>query len=299
MSDLLFKGDRPELRNPLVIAAFSGWSDAGEAATSAVRFITRRWRSTPFAEVDAENYYDFTQQRPRVRVERGERVIDWPPNQFSARRREDGEQDLILLYGTEPHLSWRTYVDCVIELCREYEVSGFITLGALLAEVSHARAVRVTGSATEEELARRLSVGDVTAGRYQGPTGITGVLGQAIRDAGIPSASMWANIPFYVRRTPNPKGALALLQRLNDGLALGLTLHDLEVFAARFDAQVASDIAGNPEVAEYARRIEEQQTDDDTEEPTATAPEGLPDAKTMVDELEKFLREQRGEGTSS
>jgi len=295
MSDLRIN-DRPQLRQPLVIAAFSGWSDAGEAATSAVRFMVRRWRVPQFAEIDAENFYDFTQARPRVRLERGERVIDWPANAFSARRREEADRDLILLYGTEPHLSWRSYVDCVLEICRAYEVSGFLTLGALLAEVSHARTVRVTGSSQDEQLAHELGVG-TTAGRYQGPTGITGVLTQKIREAGIPSASMWANIPFYVRRSPNPKGALALLQRLNGALALGLTLHDLEVFAARFDAQVASDIAQNPEVAEYARRIEAQLPDEDDEEQAAPAQrEELPDAQTMVDELERFLREQRGEG---
>ncbi|MEX2228146.1 MAG: PAC2 family protein [Dehalococcoidia bacterium] len=291
MSDLVFS-DHPELRRPIVIAAFSGWSDAGEAATGAVRFMVRRWRTKPFAEIDAENFYDFTQSRPRVRLERGERVIDWPANQFSARRREGADRDLILLYGTEPHLAWRTYVDCVLELCRAYEVSGFITLGALLAEVSHARDVRVTGSAQEEQFGRELGLGQ-QIGRYQGPTGISGVLGQAIREAGIPSASFWANIPFYVRRSPNPKGSLAVLERLNSALSLELTLHDLEVFAARFDAQVASDIAQNPEIAEYARRIESQLTDDDDETPVRP-PEELPDAQTMVDELERFLREQRG-----
>jgi proteasome assembly chaperone (PAC2) family protein len=295
MSDLVFK-ERPELRRPLVIAAFSGWSDAGEAATSAVRFMVRRWRVQPFAEIDAENFYDFTQTRPRVRLERGERVLDWPPNQFWARRLEHADRDLILLSGTEPHLAWHTYVDCVLELCRAYDVSGFITLGALLAEVSHARTVRVTGSTPDEDLARRLSV-TTTPGRYQGPTGITGVLGQAVREAGIPTGSMWANIPFYVRRSPNPKGALALLQRVNDALELSLTLHDLEVFAARFDAQVASDIAQNPEVAEYARRVDAATDEDEDAADESTAPpaEELPDAQTMVDELERFLREQRGE----
>ncbi|MDA0365682.1 MAG: PAC2 family protein [Chloroflexi bacterium] len=293
MSDLVFN-ERPELRRPIVIAAFSGWSDAGEAATGAVRFMTRRWRTKPFAEIDAENFYDFTQTRPRVRLERGERVIDWPANHFFARRREGSDRDLILLSGTEPHLSWRTYVECVLELCREYDVSSFITLGALLAEVSHARDVRVTGSAQEEAFGRELGL-DQQVGRYQGPTGISGVLGQAIRDAGIPSASFWANIPFYVRRSPNPKGSLAVLERLNGALSLDLTLHDLEVFAARFDAQVASDIAQNPEIAEYARRIESQLPDDDDEDPEPVRPqEELPDAQTMVDELERYLREQRG-----
>ena len=297
MTDLVFNS-RPELRRPILVAAFSGWSDAGEAATGAARFILRRWRTTPFAEIDAENFYDFTQLRPRVRLERGERIIDWPANQFSARVREDADRDLIIFSGTEPHLAWRSYVDCILELCREYAVSGFITMGALLAEVSHARDVRETGSSLDEEFGRELGL-PTQAGRYQGPTGITGVLGQAVRQAGIPSASFWANIPFYVRRSPNPKGSLAVLGRINNALNLGLTLHDLEVFAARFDAQVASDIAQNPEIAEYARRIESQLSDDEDEDPIpAPEVEELPDAQSMVDELERFLREQRG-GESS
>jgi predicted ATP-grasp superfamily ATP-dependent carboligase len=293
MSDLRFK-DHPELRRPIVIAAFAGWSDAGEAATSSLRFMLRRWRLKPFADIDPEEYYDFTQARPIVRLEKGERVIDWPANQFSAYRREGEDHDVLLFHGIEPHTAWRSYVDCILEVCRQYDVSGFVMLGALLAEVSHARPVRVSGGATDDELARRLGLNASGGGRYQGPTGISGVLSHAIREAGIPSASIWANMPFYVQRSPNPKGALALLTRLNDGFDFDLTLHDLEVFAARFDAQVASDLQADPQVAEIVRRIEAMQDEEET--PPAPRVEELPDAKSMVDALERFLRQQRREG---
>ena len=296
MSDLEITR-RPELRRPLLIAAFTGWNDAGEAASAAVRFMHRRWRAEAIGKIDPEPFFDFTQSRPRVRLERGERVLDWPANVFSAKRLDGHDRDVIILAGTEPHLAWHGYVDAVLEVCRTFEVSGVLTLGALLAEVSHAKPVRLNASSADPDIASSLGVSPGLRSTYNGPTGIVGALGVALRDAGIPVGSLWANMPFYVQRTPNPKGTLALLTRLNAAFAFGLTLHDLEVFAARFEAQVAADIDGNPEVAAYARRAAEQDDNEDDEpEPEITLddpPEELPDAATMVDELERFLREQR------
>ncbi len=299
MSDLVISR-HPELRRPLLITAFTGWNDAGEAASAAVRFMHRRWRAEVIANIDPENYFDFTQARPRVRMERGERVLDWPSNVFSAKRLDGHERDVIILAGTEPHLAWHSYVDAVLEVCHTFNVSGVLTLGALLAEVSHAKPVRLNASSTNDELASALGVAPGLRSTYQGPTGIVGTLGLALREAGIPTASLWANMPFYVQRTPNPKGTLAILTRLNQGFGFDLTLHDLEVFAARFEAQVAADIDGNPEVAAYARRVADQEEDegdeDDDEETEITMEEPLeelPDAAEMVDELERFLREQR------
>ena len=287
----------PPLRRPLLIAAFTGWNDAGEAASAAVRFMHRRWRAETIANIDAENFYDFTQARPKVRLERGERVLDWPPNIISAKRLDNLDRDVILLAGTEPHLAWHAYVGAIFEVCRTFEVSGILTLGALLAEVSHARPVRVNGSASDPELARMLDAAPQTRSTYEGPTGIVGIINQLAREQSIPVGSLWANMPFYVQRTPNPKGTLALLERLNRALGFGLTLHDLEVFAARFEAQVATDIEGNAEVAAYARRVADQLEDEDEQAPAEPAPqEELPDAGVMVDELERFLREQRNEG---
>ncbi len=314
MSDLRITS-QPSLRRPILIAGFAGWNDAGEAASGAVRFIHRRWRCETIGEIDPEHFYDFTQVRPQVRLRGGERIIEWPPNTFSAKRVEHLDHDVILLQGIEPHLSWRTYIDTVLEVCRTFDVSGVVILGALLSEASHAKPVRVSGSATEPGLARRLGLDEQSRSTYQGPTGIVGILSQAVRDAGLPMASIWANIPFYIQRSPNPKGSLALLERINEGFGFDLTLHDLEVFAARFEAQVAADIETNPEVAEYARRVADQEDDDleedvgeDEEEDlrdeideAADAGAELPDAASMVDELERFLREQRrppGDGQS-
>lgn len=296
MSDLVFDR-RPELRRPLLIAAWSGWSDAGESATGAVRFVRRRWRETPFAHIDADPYYDFTQARPRVRLDGGQRVIDWPTNDFTAHHRDGDGPDIILMQATEPHLAWHAYAESFMELCKELDVSGLLTLGGLLAEVSHTRPVRVNGSSEDPTLRDLLDVGPRRGGGYEGPTGIITVVNNAARDAGLPTASMWASLPHYVNASPNPKATLALLERLNGAMKLGLRLHDLEVFVARFDAQVAEEVAKNPEMIDYARRIEETQGDDDEQpqrEPEPDPHEELPDAQSMVDELERFLREQRG-----
>ena len=289
---------QPHLRQPILIAGLAGWNDAGEAASSAVRFIQRRWRTDTIAEIDPEYFYDFTQMRPQVRLKDGERTVEWPPNVFSAKRVEHLDRDVILLSGVEPHLAWRSYVEAILDICDRFQVAGVILLGALLGEASHAKPVRVSGSATAEWLGDALSLGERTRSTYQGPTGIVGVLSTMLRDKGIPTASLWANIPFYVQRTPNPKGSLALLERLNSGFDLQLTLHDLEVFAARFEAQVAADIEQNPEVAEYARRVADavDEAEDESEVPDDALDdaEELPDAASMVEDLERFLREQRG-----
>ena len=297
MAHLVFE-ERQELDRPILIAAWSGWNDAGESATGAIRFMLRRWRAKAVARIDPEHFYDFTQARPKVKLENGERVLEWPQNNFSSRRREGDAHDLVLLEGVEPHLSWKEYSDTIMECCEALGVKTVITLGALLAEASHTRPIRVSGSSEDADLREQLGLEPPRATGYQGPTGIVGVLNNRLRDAGYRTASMWANVPHYVNASPNPKGALALLEQLNASLALDLSLHDLEVFAARFDAQVGAEIAKNPEMAEYARRIEEQLEEQEEAAETEDAPDGgasLPDAQDMVDELERFLREQRSD----
>ena len=291
MTHLVF-GERQELDRPILIAAWSGWNDAGESATGAIRFMLRRWRAKAVAHIDPEHFYDFTQARPTVRLQDGERVLEWPQNEFSPRKREGDARDLVLLLGIEPHLSWHAYADTILEFCQAFDINTVVTLGALLAEASHSRPIRVSGSSEDAALREQFGLDAPRAPGYQGPTGIVGVLNNRLRDAGFQTASMWANVPHYVNASPNPKGALALLEQLNGTLQLDLSLHDLEVFAARFDAQVGAEITKNPEMAEYARRIEEQEDAED-EDGAGAEPADLPDAQDMVDELERFLREQR------
>lgn len=291
MSDLRIL-EANQSRRPILVAAWAGWNDAGESATSAVRFLRRRWRARPVAEIEAEEFYDFTQVRPRVRLDGGTRVIDWPQNVLHVHRVEapDGP-DLLLLSGIEPHLEWQRYADALLEACRYFEVAALVTLGALLAEASHRRPVEVSGSSADPALRERMQLPAPALPGYEGPTGIVGVLNDAAQRAGIPTASLWGNIPYYVNASPNPKGSLALLRQLDASLGLDLRLHDLEVFVARFEAQVQEEIDRNPAVAALADQIEEagEDDDDDGEDPA----DDLPDAQLMVDDLEQFLRDQR------
>ncbi|MBG92674.1 MAG: hypothetical protein CL792_01650 [Chloroflexi bacterium] len=284
----------PQLVKPTVIAAFSGWSDAGEAASSALRFLSKRWKSELFAELDPEEYYDFTQTRPNVKIENGERIIEWPANKFSFYRASKESHDFILISGVEPHINWRQFVRNITKLCQAFDVNNFITLGGLLAEVSHNRDIRVGGSATNPELSKLLKFEYPRLPGYQGPTGILSILNQSLQENGIETASLWANVPFYIQRSPNPKGALALLRHLNNSLTLDLSLHDLEVFSARFEAQVAKDLEQNPEAADYARQIEDySERNEGVFDNFDASNEDLPDAEIVVDELEEFLRQQR------
>ena len=201
------------------------------------------------------------------------------------------DPDIIVMLGIEPHLAWNAYSDAIVHFCKTFDVGHVVTLGALLAEASHARPIAVSGSSEDPDFRAQLGLPEPRQGGYEGPTGIVGVINNRLRDEGLKTASMWANVPHYVNASPNPKGALALLEQLNESLRLDLSLHDLEVFAARFDAQVGAEIAKNPEMVDYARRIEEQL---DAEAEAGGQPEAeLPDAQDMVDELERFLRQQR------
>lgn len=289
----------PAVVRPVLITAFRGWNDGGQGATMAAGFLARHWAAERFADIDPENYFDFQATRPQVTLEDGiTRRIEWPENEFLHARVESLGRDVILLLGVEPNLRWRTFNALIVGLAQRLGVDLVISLGALLADVPHTRPAPVSGTASTPVLVKQL---ELEQSRYEGPTGIVGVINQMARAENIPTASLWASMPFYVQRTPNPKGTLAILERLNHSFGFDLTLHDLEVFAARFEAQVASDIESNPEVAGYARRMAEQaeeEAEDEIEIELAPDDE-LPDAGEMVDELERFLREQRNEGGST
>ncbi|RMF92069.1 MAG: PAC2 family protein, partial [Nitrospinota bacterium] len=199
----------PELRQPILILAFAGWNDAGGAATTAAKFLSKHLDARKFASIDPEEFYDFTEQRPMIRLkDTVHREIIWPENDFYYTQLPELPQDIIIGIGVEPHLKWRTYVQAIFELIQTCHVSMVATLGALLAEVVHSRPVRVTGSTTDPTLKRRLRL---SSSRYEGPTGIVGVLHDACRRHGLPAVSLWANIPHYISSPSNPKGALALV----------------------------------------------------------------------------------------
>jgi proteasome assembly chaperone (PAC2) family protein len=270
---------RPKLRRPVLVAAFEGWNDAADAATTAVRYLDERWAARPFAEIDAEEFYDFSTTRPHVRLVEGfTREIVWPSNTFSAAALPASKRDVILALGTEPQLRWRTFCEQVLAVVRETGVELVLTLGALLADVSHSWPVHVTGTAADDELVHRLGL---QRSRYEGPTGIVGVLHDTLSRAGVPSASLWAAVPHYVAATPSPKAALALVQRTADLLASPMVVTDLEIAAASYERQVTEVVESDDDVADYVRQLEERAVDEDD----------LPTGDALAAELERFLRD--------
>ncbi|HEV8309474.1 MAG TPA: PAC2 family protein [Methylomirabilota bacterium] len=281
--------DRPRrLRRPILLMAFAGWNDAAEAATNAARFLRQAWDGQPLASLDPEEFYHFGLTRPQVRFKAGstEREILWPETEFSLCAREALARDLLVGVGIEPHLRWKTYCQTVLDLARELEVGLVLTLGALLAEVPHTRPVRLSGFATDPELATLLGVRPT---RYEGPTGIVGVLSSSARAAGFATASLWANVPHYISAVENPRATLALLQRVNRLFDGPLEVQELEEAATQFDAQLAEVLAQNRKVANYVKKLEAK----DQEELPEEQPAGeLPSAQDLVAEIERFLRQQ-------
>jgi proteasome assembly chaperone (PAC2) family protein len=282
------------LRRPVLITAFSGWNDAAEAATTAARYLSSSFAAEKFAEIDPEEFYHFGLSRPYVRYKSGsesEREIVWPATEFSVARAANLSRDLIVAVAIEPHLKWRTYCANVLELARRCEATLVLTLGALLAEVPHTRPVRVSGSASDPELAARLGV---RPSRYEGPTGIVGVLNTTCREQGLATASVWANVPHYVSGIENPKAALALVQRTLTLLNLEADLSDLEEASRQYDQNLAEIVAQNAKIKAYVAKLESRDT---AEEPQAEPAQGsdLPPASELVAEFEQFLRQQRPE----
>ena len=276
---------RPTLRRPVLLAAFEGWNDAGDAASSAVRYLRDRWQAKQFATIDPEDFFDFSSTRPQVRLNDDlAREIAWPSNELSAASLPGTSRDVIVLLGTEPQLKWRTFTEELVAVATGLGVELVVTMGALLADVAHTRPVRVTGTAADNELVRRLGL---TRSTYEGPTGIVGVLHEAFSRAEIPSASLWAAVPHYVAATPSPKASLALVERAARLLSTSLFTADLQVMAADYERQVSEVVDSDDDVAAYVRRLE-----DHADDPEETGSLELMSGDALADELERFLREQ-------
>ncbi len=246
--------DVPELRHPVLLAAFEGWNDAGDAATAAVSFLHDRWEARIFADIDPEDFFDFSATRPRVELDESEnRQIIWPATELSTAPVPGAERDVVLLRGVEPQLRWRTYCSQILALVEALDVELVVTLGALLAEVPHSRPVSVFGASYDDALVEDLGL---SISRYQGPTGIVGVLHTACRDADIPSASLWAAVPTYVPGAPSPKAALALLQRTATLLGTELDTTSLELASASYESQVSELVQEDEETADYVAGLE-------------------------------------------
>jgi proteasome assembly chaperone (PAC2) family protein len=284
---LTWEGDLPRLRSPVLVCAFRGWNDAAAAASTALNAVAASLDSELVARIDPEEYFDFQSTRPTITLEDGQtRRIEWPHNDLYAVRVPAADRDLVLLDGTEPNLRWRTFSETVATAADALGVELVITLGALIAEVSHTLPVPITGLASDEEMVAEL---ELERSNYEGPTGITGVVHDLCRQAGINSASLWAAVPHYVAAVPNPKAALALLRRLEGLTGIAVEASELEEETSDYEEQIGRAVAANPEIEELVARIEAEQVD-------LLAAEGdeLPSADTIAREFQRFLR-QRGD----
>ncbi len=287
MSEELLIASRPSLERPTLIAAFRGWNDGGQGASLAAGYLAKLWGAERFAEVDPENFFDFQATRPHVTLEEGvTRRIDWPATVFYHGRPPGLDHDVVLLLGIEPNLRWRTFTDIVVGFAKELGTELVVTLGALLADVPHTRPCPVTGTASDEQLVERLGL---SASRYEGPTGVVGVLHDACRGVDLPSVSLWAAVPHYVSLTPSPRAALALCERLGDLLGMSIETEELEEASSAYVDQVSEAVSSDPDTATYVEELEAR-ADEILEE-------DVPSGEALAAELTRFLRNrERGNG---
>lgn len=248
---------RPTLRNPVLVLSFAGWSDAGASASTAVRYLIDQLLGKKFATIDPEEFYDFYRQRPVVRLNDNKlREIHWPSYDFYHGAGIGIEKDFVLGIGAEPHLRWRTFTETMLRFARDCQVEMVITLGAYLDEVLYTRPVPLTGFSTDPQLMEQL---DLVPSRYQGPTGIVGVLADACRVGGVPHVSLWASLPHYLSVSPNPRGTLALLLRLNQWLGLRVDTTPLERAAADFQAKINEAVNADPKLSAFVRELKKRE----------------------------------------
>ncbi len=290
MDSLTWEGDLPHLRSPILVCSFRGWNDAAAAASTALGAVAGSLDSELIARIDPEEYFDFQSTRPTISMDEGQtRRIDWPENNLIAVRVPTADRDLVLLDGTEPNLRWRTFSETIATAADALGVEMVVTLGALIAEVSHTLPVPITGLASNQDLVEEL---DLERSNYEGPTGIVGVVHDLCRRNGIDSASLWAAVPHYVAAVPNPKAALALLRRLEGMTGIAVEAADLEEETTDYEEQIGRAVAANPEIEELVTRIEAEQVD-----LLEAEGEELPSADSIAREFQRFLR-QRGKDSS-
>jgi proteasome assembly chaperone (PAC2) family protein len=289
MSDLMSmitNHQEVELRSPILLAAFRGWNDAGDAASFAATHLGRTLAAEKIPSIDPEEFYDFQAVRPEVRLVDGmTREINWPANEFWASRGHSGH-DLILFVGTEPNLRWRMFSELVVRVARKYGVQLVVTFGALLADVAHSRPVPITGTAADPALVERLGL---TRSGYEGPTGIVGVLNDAFGKNGIDSASLWAAVPHYLAVTPNPKAALALIRKATELIGVDAETQELERATAAYEKRVSEMVAGDEDVEAYVKLLEQRTDNQALEE---IDPSKLPSGDALAAELERYLRDK-------
>ncbi len=273
----------PVLRSPVAIAAFEGWNDAADASTAAVEHLEQVWTARPVTTLDPEEYYDFQVNRPIVSLAEGEtRNIEWPTTRFSVATPPGTDRDVVLIRGIEPSMRWRTFCGEILELCHSLEVTRVVLLGALLADVPYTRPLPISGSASSRAAAERYSL---IPTRYDGPTGIVGVLHEACTRAELDTISFWVHVPHYANNPPCPKATLGLLHRVEDVLDLPVPMMDLAEEAGEWEERLHTAAEQDAELAEYVRELEERVGD-----------QGLQplSGDEIAQEFEKYLRRRGG-----
>lgn len=282
----------PELERPILIAGFTGWNDAAEAASTSISTLESSWQANKFGSFDAEEFFDFQTTRPEVKLVEGvTREIEWPENTLSATARSieaTNGRGVVLLSGPEPNFRWRSFCGAVVELAQELNVELVVTLGALLADVPHSRPITVSANSQDPALIENLGL---SASRYEGPTGITGILHRVCADAKIPSVSFWAPVPHYLPAVPSPPATLGLLEGVSNLLDVTVDTEDLEKTSNDYQEQVSAAVSQDSDLNSYVQMLEERydvQAEDGTMD--------LPSGDELAQELENFLKDQRREG---
>jgi proteasome assembly chaperone (PAC2) family protein len=280
---------RPDgLRAPAMVCAFSGWNDAGDAASTATSFLSSALEAQRFARVDSEEFYDFQSNRPTVKIDESHaRVISWPCVELLEARAPRAPRDLVILQGAEPSMKWRSFSKLVVDLAEALDVQLVVTLGALLADVPHSHPVPMTGFASDPALMDRLALKSST---YEGPTGIVGVLHAACSQAVLPSASVWASVPHYVASATSPKATLALLRKLELLVGVSVDVSELESASEEYERQVSLAVQSDPDIQAFVERLEARAAESEDGE---LGPKELPSGDTIAREFQRFLR-QRG-----
>ena len=302
---------RPELRRPHVIAAFTGWNDAADAASMALKTLIERLGAAPLAEIDPEEFTDFATIRPHVRLsDASNRHIVWPT--VSMWSVSSNDQDLILVLGPEPALRWKLFCKQIIGVAQTYQAQSLISLGALLADVPHRHPTQVLGTAVDQDM---IDAHDLQRSRYEGPTGIVGVLNDSAQRAGLSTASLWAAVPAYAAQLPSPKAAAALIDRLAEIVGCDAPTAVLDEQYDEYEAAIDQIIENDPSMASYLERLENMDDEDDYEEdeysydesdddddmtpsePSSdivggTITEESLDSEAFLEEVEQFLRSQ-------
>ncbi|MEA2242277.1 MAG: hypothetical protein QOD24_1833 [Solirubrobacteraceae bacterium] len=286
MQPLIWESRPDGLRAPALVCAFSGWNDAGDAASAALTFIGESLGAERFARIDPEEFYDFQSTRPHIGfTEDRRREITWPGIEIFAARVPRAPRDLILVQGPEPSMRWRTFCQHIVDLAEALGTQLVVTIGALLADVPHTQPVAITGLASDESLMTKLGIQETT---YEGATGIVGVLHTAFTEAGLPSASLWASVPHYVAAAPNPKAALALVRKVEGLVAVSVDATDLENATGEYERQVGLAVQSDPDVQAFVERLE-QAAEQDTR---PLGPGDLPSGDALASEFQRFLRQQ-------